>query len=81
MSSTTPEEDLNKVELEQKEFNFGGNKLQFLKVKDPRDLSQNKDNLWAVEWKSAFAFADFVFSKPSEVWKGIRILEIGKHII
>lgn len=66
---------LGKVELEEKKFNFGSKSILFQRVKDVKNLPHDHCRLWALEWKSAFAFSDFLATCGS--LSGFSILEIG----
>jgi hypothetical protein len=63
------------VNLEKQEFEFNSKRFSFLKVKDVTQVSHTDCRLWAIEWKSAFAFSEFIFLNES--MDGLSVLEIG----
>lgn len=56
-------------------FTDDGTEISFLRIKDPQSVSADQCRLWTIEWKSSFAFAEFLFSCHS--LRGLKILEIG----
>jgi hypothetical protein len=63
------------IELDKTNYEFGPQKIQFLTVKNKSDLPASQDHLWAVQWTSAFAFANFLIRVDN--LKDVDILEIG----
>lgn len=84
-SSTSNDNNMKKemvVEEEymQRQFQFRYESLNFLAIKNVQQL-QTSDRLWALEWKSALAFSNFLLEQKQWKLNGLKVLEIGMFVI
>jgi hypothetical protein len=71
---------VNVQQFTERSFNYGRHTIRFATIRDPQQLPHSVDRLWALEWKSAFAFAEFLLIDDKNETidlNGLTVLEVG----